>query len=598
MRKTFKYFLFALILITAVSTSAFAWNASDEVMRLNREAPSMDTFGNPLAVVWLKNQEMKLNKDGVLDITRYLIIYFGERIPNSLREYKVAAPAEGELNISAGIYNPMNGIQERRLQSEISEIPGGTKIHTVAVPDEACGRALVIVEKEKRIGTDGINETIPMAAQYPIWEQKISAEVPSDKSLFWLANEMREPEIINEGGRKAYFWDVTNQPAWHGAGMVVFQRPYISFTSEEKLEPVLKAMQKKAESYARIEAPVYGDAKKLMKWLENPEKNEANLPRNMIRHISMLPKDGPWTQAERTLLLNGWLNKNNKGTQIWWQSPTVITEDSSVAEDFWTAPVIVETEGKKKATYYHCGQGVEYGEVSPFLAGTDVYSLKPGGGIQSKEVKAGDPSNHKFYLLWNLKLGNDGVAEGTLSAIVDGAWAGIFSNGAVPSAEQAVQLITKKADFAIAGMTLTAEKVTPRTSGYRIDFKVRCALGIIQNKNMLVRLPGGVPEILGELVNDEENIQFRFPFVIEQKVVMSTPKGYKCFQPVVNKAVGTKKTSHLVEKIAHNDPRNKLEAEYVWVVKKLKLEMEDGRTLKQQLGEVLRWPVLNLPFRK
>ena len=599
MKKKVFAFIFSLLLVSIFAASAFAWNVSDAVRRLNKEVPSFETFGNPAAVVWLKNQEMRLNKDGTVDVTRYLIINFGERIPESLKEYKVIAPADGELNISlAAIYNPMTGVAEQELSPSVKEIPGGMKIHTLNVPNEARGRVLVIVENERRNSKNGINETINMAMQYPVWEQKIAVEVPAEKPLFWLANELKEPEIINESGRKIYFWSVTNQPAWHGAGMVVFQRPYISFTGDEKLAPVLASMQKKAESYAKVEAPVSGDAQKLIRWIDAPERNESNLPAKFIRPISLLPKNGPWTQAERTLLLNGWLQKLGSESKIWWQAPTTVMEDSAVAEDFWSAPVMVKTAGKKKASYYHCGQGLSYGEVSPFLAGTDVYSLNAAGKVQTKEVKAGDPSNHKLNLLWNLKLGANGIAEGTLSVIVDGAWAGIFSNGIAPTKEQAVQLITRRINLAIAGMQLTPVEIKQRQAGYKIDFKVRCALGIIQNKNMLVRLPGGIPEILGELLRGEENIQFRFPFIIEQKLALSTPKGYKCFAMPVSNVIGTKKTSQLVEKIRNNDARNKLEAEYVWIVKKLKLEMDDAQTLKQQLGEVLRWPVLNLPYRK
>jgi len=603
MHKTSGRIAIAFLAIFLFATSAFAWNASDEVMRLNKEAPSFDTFGNPAAVIWQKNEEIKMNEDLSTETTKQMIVSFGEKIPASLSVYAAIAPTDGEVQImQAGIYNPMNGMCEQKLQPSVVELPGGLLIVVVKVPDSARGRAFVVEEKAVRGAKAGIEETISMAAQFPVWEQKVKVTIPTGQQIYWLANELKDPEMGNSGKEKSYFWSVTNQPAWHGTGLVVFQRPYISLTLEPNLRAALLRMDKKAQDYANagIPAPA-GDAAAIMKWIDNPSRNEKNLPQYMIRSVKQLPKSGPWTMAERTLLLNGWLCQKGWGSKIWWQAPTVVTEDSTVAEDFWNMPVIVRAEGKK-AVYYHCGQGTPYGTVSPFLAGTDIYRAKEHkdkkGGTETKEIKAGNPANHKLSMKWNLSLTSAGVADGTLTATAEGAWASLFSNGIVPSKEIAAHLLATRISIAIPGMTLTPVDVKQRESGYRLDFKVHCVPGIAQKKNLLVKLPGGIPEILGELINQNESIIFRFPFMIEQNVRISTPKGYKLYQPDVNRVVGTKKTSQLTEKIRHNDVRNVLEAECVWVVKKLKIDMDDAQLLKQQLGEFLRWPVLNLPFKK
>lgn len=598
MNNSLKKIVISLFAIATCATAAFAWNPSDEVLRLNKEVPSFETFGNPAAVIWLRNQELKQNNDGSVDICRYYIINFGEKIPDKWREYKAVAPIDGEFQIThAAIYNPMNGMADMKLDPEVRVLPGGVSVHCVSIPDAARGRAVVITEQERRTGSKGLDETVSFAEEIPVWEQKIAIAIPQKNTLYWFANMMREPQIVNSGNEKVYFWEVMNQPAWRGTGLVISQKPAISFSSEAKLQPVLEAMQKKVEDYSAAGiSPAARDAKAAMKWFDVPERRETNLPDNMIRPVRNLPKQGPWTRAESTILLGNWLEKAGSGTKIWWQSPTVLTADNTVAEDFWKLPVIVRTEGKKNV-YYHCGQGVEYGEVSPFLSGTDLYRAKT-NGIDHKEVKAGNPANHKLSMLWNLKIAESGTAEGTLSAIIDGAWAGIFSNGIIPKNDISAQLLFARINFAIPGMTLTPVSVQPRTSGYKMDFKVRCVPGISQKNNLLVRLPGGVPEILGELINQNDSYTFRFPFIIEQKVRMSTPKGYKLFQSEVTRTVGQRKNSKLIETIKHNDVRNNLEADCSWTVKKLKVDMEDANELKQQLGEFVRWPVLNLPFRK
>jgi len=598
MKKTLIRLLFGLFAILVFTGAAFAWNPSDEVMRLNKESPSFDTFGNPAAVIWQRNEEINLREDGATEKTKHYIVSFGERIPASLSIYAALAPADGDVQIThAGIYNPMNGVCEMKLEPAVFVLSGGLRINVVKVPDAARGRIFVV--EEKSVSASSLNETISMAAQFPVWEQNVRVEAPAKTEIYWFGNELRDPETVKlNDKRKVYSWSVTNQPAWHGTGLVVLQRPYLSLTMNPDLRTALLAMEKKAEEYAKcgISAPA-GDTVAMMKWLDDPSRNEKNLPPHIIRSVKQLPASGPWTMSERTLLLSGWLHKKGTDSKIWWQAPTVVSDNSTVAEDFWNMPVIVVGEGKK-SVYYHSGQGVAYGAVSPFLAGTDIYRAKEKKGVATKEIKAGNPANHKLTMNWNLKLAPSGTAEGTLTAIVEGAWAGLFSNGIVPGKDIAAQLMASRVNFALPGMTLTPTSIKTRESGYRIDFNVKCVPGIAQKKNLLVRLPGGIPEILGELINETSEFTFRFPFMIEQKVRMSTPKGYKLFQPEVNHIIGTKKTSQLTEKIRSNDVKNILEAECVWVVKNLKIHMEDANVLKQQVSEILRWPALNLPYRK
>ena len=620
MKRILKSLAVAIFLISIAAGAGYAWNPKEEIQRLGKDIPSMDTFGNPQAVIWLKNQEMRFNQDNSVDNFKYTIVYFGDRIPADWREHKIVAPVNGDTRIMlAAIFNPATGAQERTLKTELTTLPGGCKVYTVHIPDAACKKVIALVEGERRIDQANVDMTISMAERYPVWEQKIAVQMTQDKPLYWFANRMREPDILNAEKGKIYFWAVTNQPAWHGDGIRIFQRPFISFSASPKLSIVLAKMQEKAELYKKVELPssAPSSADRLINWLEAPERNETQLPKNAIRPLNMLPKEGPWTPAERTLLLNACFERQGRGTKIWWQAPTTVMADSSVAEDFWSSPVIVNAAGKK-STYYQAGQGVEYGDVSPLLAGTDIYRISDkkleaaaddsvkakkkkkisDTGYETREVKAGSPADHRLSLSWSLKLTPDGVADGSLSAIIDGAWAGIFSGGSLPTKDVAAQLLAARINFAIPGMFLTPTDVKMRPTGYRLDFKVHCAPGIVQNRNMLLKLPGGIPEILGQLLYDNDSVTFRFPFMIDQHVRIDMPKGYKYFSNEINNVIGTKKSSQLVEKISYNPARTVLEADCKWIVKKLKQEMDDAQVLKQQIGAFLAWPSLNLPFRK
>ena len=201
-------------------------------------------------------------------------------------------------------------------------------------------------------------------------------------------------------------------------------------------------------------------------------------------------------------------------------------------------------------------------------------------------------------LLWKLKLAADGRAEGKLDVTVTGGWNALLSGSGMPKVEEAAAVVLEKLNFAMLGMSLTPVEVKEEKDGYKMTFNVSCTPGIIHGDSMLLRLPGGVPMRVSEMIGREDDYTLRFPFTIDQKVRMSMPGGFRLLQDPALKQLGEGSKAVLRESITHWPKRGELLADSLWVVKTREVEGITAQLLREELAAALRWPVLDLPFRK
>ena len=115
---------------------------------------------------------------------------------------------------------------------------------------------------------------------------------------------------------------------------------------------------------------------------------------------------------------------------------------------------------------------------------------------------------------------------------------------------------------------------------------------------MLLRRPGGVPVRVGEMINKNSEYTLRFPFMIDQKVRINMPKGYKIIQTPPVKKLGEGSKAILKESIIHWPKKAQLLADSVWIVKTTQVDQALASVLREELNACLRWPVLDIPFRK
>ena len=604
MKKTVSILLVVFSIIFILSSQALAWSTSSEIRRLNEEAPSLDGYGKAEALVWLRDFDYKMLADGTMESTRRTVVMMGEEIPDEWKEIKIPVPDSGKLEITeAAWYNPMTGFKDSDIKIEEETLSGGAVVKIIRVPDDAVGRAVVLRVRATYPRHYGIDAVVEMAGRLPVWEQNITAELPEGKELYWSGRDIKEPLVSKNAGVQRYTWKVMNQAPWKGEGFVLYKQPLLTFSSKRGINAALADMEQLVKETPTLPMPAVakGTAEKagirLMNWLAQPENHLVGYPDDWVRAAAEIPAEGPWTKWEQTLLLHKWLTKLGWDSEVLWQADEELTQRSPSSTSTWEGPVLYTSYGKPEKKYYQAGQTADYGVTSPSVAGSSLYSLK-NGEYTVKRVSTGSASDHRLAFLWRLVLNEFGRAEGTLDLTVTGGWTELVSGGSVPSPEMLDNVIKRKVNFAIPGMMLKTESVTPISTGYRAKFKVSCNPGIIHAGNMLLRLPGGVPASVGEMVGKNDEYTLRYPFILDQAVRMRMPKGYRLVQVPPVKTVGEGTKTLLKETINHWPKKAELEADSTWVVKKTDVTMALASVLKEELKGLLRWPVLDLPFRK
>lgn len=599
----------AVLMIPLVASVAFAaWDSAGEVRRLNREAPSIESFEGAEGLVWLENNDYKILLDGSMEKLRYMVVMLGERVPDVLADIRIPVPSEGSVEIiDASWYNPMTTMKEGSLSVSEESLPGGAKVRRISTPNQAVGRAVVVAIREvhaKKYGVDGV---VSMAGTLPRWEQNLTVEVSEGYELAWIGREVNEPQIGKSGLTVKYKWTVMNQHPWYGEGLVEYRRPFIAFGAKRGIKHAVTAAATLAGTIKTPPLPAFargGDTAKnaalLTVWLAEPERTLQGYPKGWIRQNEQIPDNGPWTPWEQTLILNKWLNKMGVTSEVWWQETPGVSEDAPATIGLLVAPVLLTTTdtGSRKQVYYHSGQAADFGVTSSSVASSTLCHINKKNEVERRTVSPGSAAGHRLAMLWKLILNDDGAAEGTLEVTVSGGWAELFSGGKQPQTKNLGEFLRRRINFAMPGMELATKDVKSFNAGYKMEFAVKCAPGIIHGGNLLLRLPGGVPQQLGDMIGQENDYTFCFPFTIDQKVRISMPGGYKMVRPpaVVSNGQGSKAT--LKQSVTHWPKKAELVADSTWTVKTRTVDTGLALLLKEQLSASLRWPVLNLPFRK
>ncbi|MBQ9881746.1 MAG: hypothetical protein IJM42_03935 [Synergistes sp.] len=609
MKKTMLKKYFAVLLAAAIAalcpvSAALAWDSGAEIARLKKEVPSFETFGVNSAVIWLRDYETSILADGSMDIYRRTIIMMGEHVPADWKIQYFPIPTGGEVSVDeAAWYNTMTGASEGRLPVKIIALPGGAPVLTIEVPEDTVGRAVVIATHEKRPNSYGVDETINMAGSLPIWEQNVSVELPGGMELFWIGRDMKEPSVFEQNNVRRYKWQTMNQLPWHGEGFVLNERPMLSFSTRKGASQSIRKLEELARSIPPVPVPAVGKTDRhrtcaaLAEYLAAPARTLTGFQPDYVRNYDTLPAEGPWSEWEKTFILKNWLESLGFEAALWWEAKMPVDEAAPASATIFEAPVLEITDGASKKSYYKAGLPFSFSKIPFSIGGSDIYTVSDEGLI-SKRIPAGASADNRFYLLWKLRMDEAGAAEGTLDVSVTGGWSELFSGGNVPGLSGLSEFLIERINFAIPGMRLEPVKVDPLPSGYRMSFAVRCVPGIIHGGNLLLRLPGGIPIRVSEMISQEKQYTLRFPFIIDQKVRMDMPKGYRMLQMPPLKNVGDGTKAVLKESITHWPKKAELLADSLWAVKTRTVDSLTAQLMKEELAAALRWPVLDLPFKK
>ncbi|MDR1944213.1 MAG: hypothetical protein LBQ19_05265, partial [Synergistaceae bacterium] len=305
---------------------------------------------------------------------------------------------------------------------------------------------------------------------------------------------------------------------------------------------------------------------------------------------------GPWTAWEGTLIAGKWMESLGYSVKVFWSQKTPVRQDGPDSAANWREPVLVLSRGSASDIYFTAGQSSEFGRLSPSLYGATVYRFD-GNNVNRITLPRGNAADHTLTESWRLGIDENGVAAGSLDITVTGGWTNIVSNGNLPSVEDAADDIQRTIAFSVPGIRFETASVSQSGSGYRMTFRVRAPLGIVSGKDILMRIPGGVPVTFGDIPNDNEGFVFCFPFVFEQNIVISTPKGYRTVALPAKTQHGDSKAM-IGESIVHWERKSRLEASSKWIVRSAAIDQTLAKRILDQLALARGWAQMTVPLRK
>ena len=203
-------FILAVFLGIAAVSGAHAedkWNVRKDIERLRGEAPSLAAFPDASGVLWMRDLSYRLRADGTMEKSRRFLLLVGQNLIPSWASKTFAIPSEEGASLSvteAAWYNPLTGKKEGSLEVR-ERTEQGQRFLDVMVPQEAAGRVAAIAIAEAYPTRYYLDDVLFLALDLPVWEQRVTVEVPTGKELFWWVDGVGNPSQNRNRGRIILF---------------------------------------------------------------------------------------------------------------------------------------------------------------------------------------------------------------------------------------------------------------------------------------------------------------------------------------------------------------------------------------------------------
>ena len=605
LRRSLLVSITALLISSLISTVALAavksdvWDVRADIKRLKTEVPSLEAFPGVKSITWLNSYKYSLNADGFMEKRHRILIMSGESSASDKPVIHTIPLTQGGVGLSvteASWYTLSDIKKEGSLNVEkCSE--GGLDYLQITLPSANSKRVFAIESISTGVDRFALEDVLMLDGVYPLWEGNVAVTLSDGMTLYWRGEELSEPERKRDGGMLHYTWTVFNQRGWSGSGIIAQKRPTLVFSLRKGILPDLNSISKAAKSIIAPSSTLNLPRNNLLKAGDSIERymNGMKMPVDAVDNTvrGTPPESGPWTSWERTLIAGKWLERSGYPIDVYWK-PVIQADDSFPAtEQLWQKPVLVIRDGGKSITY-ESGQGVAFGKQPPSLYGVVLYGAK-GTTVERFNLSKGVATEHKLTQSWKLNLDPNGVASGTMIASLSGAWNDIFSLG--DDNDEVLAQIKSKMHFNVPGLDLKVKSVKKDSTGCSVTFDVTAALGITSGSDMLVRMPGSVPKMLEDIPVDDSSYSFNFPFVVEQSVTMSVPKGYTVLTLKKGEQRGDSKAL-LADDAVFWPRKGQLEANIRWTVRASNVDKSLNANIRDQFMQYLYWTQKTVPLRK
>jgi hypothetical protein len=503
-------------------------------------------------------------------------------------------------------YDSGTGALRGDLVSKIVD-EAGVRYLQVFIPDEAKRHVVAIAYTATSPMRYYLDDVLTLSGNLPIWEQSVCVEIPEDMDIYWEGIGVREPtRERDDGGVEKITWTLLNQPAWQDWGVVAEREPMILFSLQRGLEAHLKRLAMtealfKAPSMPSTIASSRGNLMKagdaILSYMRDKRLIVGGHSPKLIREAGAITSEGPWTSWEQTLIAQKWLQSLGFDVKVFWSQklPVGVSGPSSLA--LWDEPILrIAQSGGKDNVHFSPGQRFAFGKLDPSWYGAPIFRFAE-GGVERLALPKGAASEHLLQQLWRMTLSETGEATGTLDLTVTGGWVDVLGLTPEPELENVVSLVERAISFSMPGLSLTGASVKPTSSGYRFVFDLRAQAGIVSGTDILLRLPGGIPNAFARIPADGEGFAFQFPFVLEQNAVITTPPGYRTFMLPAKTQNGDSKAM-IESSVVHWPKRRRAEIDFKWTVRNTAIDELIAGSILEQARTALAWSNTSIPLRK
>jgi hypothetical protein len=606
-RKSFLFFfeialLGVILTLTAFTPCLASWDAGSEVSRLFREAPSPGAFPDAEGVVWFSSYKYSMTPDGsTRKRHRYLITLTdaARREQDAVTlPYPFEADSSMEITEASWLDQP-SGERRGSLESKMED--GNPKI---IVPAEALEGIIAVETVTESDEKYNIDDLVALVGPLPVWEQVIEVEIPENMDFYWQGIGVRSPERSVDLGVERIVWTVMNQPAWRSAGMLDEYPPSLVFSLRKGLSSYLRNLRNFENTFAAPQIPAEiaslrsGNIQKTLSAIAaymSGRLTETGVTQIKPGEMEKVTESGPWKPWEGTLIAGKWLASMGYDVRVFWSQRFPVNRDGPDALALWKDPVLVIGGNGGQDVYFTASGTQNLGNLPPLLYGASLSRLE-GADVRRIVLPRGNASENTLTQRWSLFIDENGIAVGSLDLTVTGGWAHVLSEGKAPTQETASG-VAGLISSSLLGISLDPKSVRIEENGYRLVFGVRAPLGIVSGSDILMRMPGWLPLSFAEIPANGEEFTFRFPFIFEQNVIVSTPKGYRSLALPPKARHGDAKAM-VDESIVYSEKRSQIEASSRWIVRSAVIDPSLAGRIADQLALARSWTEVRIPLRK
>ncbi|MBR1671505.1 MAG: hypothetical protein IJ702_01120 [Fretibacterium sp.] len=524
--------LLALLLCVPCLPAPGAEVIEYDLAHMRQMNPDFTTYPEEKGIVWLKQVSFARAEGGGVERTHLWVILGRQGLSGRWLTWNIPDPEGGSAEVvEASVYSPETG---GRLAAVPVTSDGG--LHTVKF--ERLPETFILVLSWRDVFPEQLTLeglcwfSAGERESLRVWESVVEVRTSSPRDLAYRAFPMdMRPEFLEEDEETACVWRKINvEPLpW---GLSLEPGAGVAF-SVRRGEAGVARLIRGVENIKVPDAPgaaLAGFRKSpaegmtgLLSWLYQQPK--IVLAEGTERKI---PASAPWTRGEKVLLARAWLREKGTGASLWWRVPLDVDERTPVCTGLLQGPLLelplLKGSGKSSGSFfYDMDTAPVVGSTAPLLKGARLLGLDREGALTRKRIPAAKAGENRLSAVMDLNLNGQGALSGPVRVMLRGAWGPFLLSGSAPAEAE----LDAAVPALFPGLQNYSKVKFRSVKGVpELSFVLEGKPGVAGSGQGILALPPSFdPVAFRALDGLTPPFELRFPFVLEQSVNISLPKG-------------------------------------------------------------------------